>query len=70
MLSKNRILPPHAIIALPMQTAQRDAGRSTERTREVIEAFLKNAKQPMFLVCVTDQVKRLARLRVRNILSQ
>src|SRR5438105_4938389 len=42
-------LMPHAIIGFPMPTAQRDAGRSAQQTREAIEAFLKNAKQPALL---------------------
>lgn len=35
-----------------------------ERNHEQIIDILKNAMQPMFLVCVTDQVRRLSELRV------
>lgn len=35
-----------------------------ERNHEQIIDILKNAMQPMFLVCVTDQVKRLSSLRL------
>jgi DNA-binding transcriptional MerR regulator len=35
-----------------------------ERNHEQIIDILKNAMQPMFLVCVTDQVKRLSELRL------
>ncbi len=35
-----------------------------ERSHEQIIDILKDAMQPMFLVCVTDQVKRLSDLRI------
>ena len=40
---------PHAIINLPMPTAQRGTGRCAEADRAVIEAFLKSCKQPALL---------------------
>ncbi len=35
-----------------------------EQNHEQIVDILKNATQPMFLVCVTDQVRRLSELRI------
>lgn len=37
-----------------------------ERNHEQIIDILKNSMQPMFLVCVTDQVRRLSELRVSS----
>ena len=49
-------IPPGFVIT----TAAYDLLLQKDGLRERIIDLLKNAKQPMFLVCVTDQVKRLS----------
>src|SRR5690348_2821837 len=39
----------HVIIWFPMSSAPRGSGRSAEETRDAIEAFLRNSREPALL---------------------